>query len=121
MKVLLLSCFFLLFSLAGFASYEREEIIDENLFERTIRSKIATITHCYRQGLAVNPDLKGTVSFEMKVSPRGRLKRAKVLWSDFDLPAIHQCMIRGLKSVRYPKPANGKTATIIYPFTFSSR
>jgi hypothetical protein len=67
---------------------------------------------CYRQGLARDPKLWGRVQLQLDLDPDGRVLKIAQTESRFPDPAVVQCIISTLSTVRLPQPKGGSSSIV---------
>jgi hypothetical protein len=86
---------------------------------KVINSKLGQIQGCYERALTKNPSLAGKVTFEWTVRTNGRVRNAREKTSTLGNPKVSQCILRIIRSMRFPRPRGGEVI-IAYPFMFRS-
>ena len=89
--------------------------------QKYIRRKMGAIKACYQKGLQSNPSLKGKVAVKFLIQPSGKIGGAKIKDSSLNSPSVESCILRNVKSWRFPRADGGGSTMVIYPFRFSSR
>ncbi len=87
------------------------------LIQRIIRQHMASIRHCYEQGLKKNPNLEGTVKVRFVIGQEGSVSRAEDDGSNLADPAVVRCVVKVVQNLAFPRPA-GDEVTVRYPFHF---
>lgn len=90
--------------------------LDKDLIRRIVRAHINEVRHCYNQGLAKDPNLKGRVSVQFTISGTGKVTTSVVAESDIKDPAVSTCIAQAVRRWSFPKPASGGAALVTYPF-----
>lgn len=89
--------------------------LDKNIVRRYIRRKLPRIKYCYEKQLLVKPGIAGTVNAKFQISPQGMVKNSKA-------GGVHRkvadCVAGVIKTIKFPKPKEGDTVRVRYPFTF---
>ena len=89
--------------------------LDTNVVRRVVRAHINEIRHCYDQGLARNPNLKGRVNVRFRIGGDGKVLAAEIAEDTLGDPTVGTCMLSSVKRWVFPKPA-GSSVDITYPF-----
>lgn len=87
------------------------------LISQTLNDNIGGIKFCYELGLKRNPALSGKVEVEFTIGEDGRVSDAIVKSSTLKDKHVEDCILRKIRSLRFPKPSGGKI-TVKYPFVF---
>lgn len=95
--------------------------IDKEAVRRVIRANIAQVRACYEEELNKDLSLYGKVVVSWEILAKGRVGRAFVKSSTLKNSNVEKCIVRRLKTWRFPIPPKGATARIAYPFVFSAR
>ncbi|MFK8138540.1 MAG: TonB family protein [Bdellovibrionales bacterium] len=95
--------------------------IDREAVRRVILNQKAAIKACYDAELNRNFNLSGKVTIGFTIRAKGRVGSAKVEKSTINNKNIEKCLIRRLKTWRFPEPPQGAEAKISFPFAFSAR
>jgi Vault protein inter-alpha-trypsin domain len=92
--------------------------LDKDIIRRIVRAHINEVRHCYNQGLASDPNLKGRVLVAFTIDATGTVVSAVVDESDTTLrnPLVAACIAKATKRWRFPKPAGGGVVQVKYPF-----
>jgi len=100
----------------------RDEItgaVDKDAIRRTVRAHINEVRHCYNQGLARDPNLKGRVSVRFSIGPVGRVVSSAVLDDSLGDRAVGACVSKAVRRWTFPRPRGGGSAMVTYPFSLS--
>jgi len=72
---------------------------------------------CYLEALRKRSGLRGTVSIAFIIGPDGRIEQ-KWMVSGLEDPDFDQCVLNLVSDLLFPKPADGKIVSVVYPVTF---
>jgi len=97
------------------AKAEVQGSLDKDLIRRVVRAHINEVRHCYNQGLARDPNLKGRVVIQFDIGPKGTVLNATVQEDTVTDKAIGACVRTALLRWTFPKPVGG-VVTVSYPF-----
>ena len=97
------------------AKAEVQGSLDKDLIRRTVRAHIHEVRHCYNQGLARDPNLKGRVAVKFMVGPRGDILAAEIAEATLADKTVGACIVAAIRRWTFPKP-QGSTVVITYPF-----
>lgn len=101
------------------AEFEGE--IDKEAVRRVIRANLAQVRACYEEELNKDLSLYGKVMVSWEIQAGGRVGRAFVKSSTLKNRNVEKCIVRRLKTWRFPIPPAGATAAVSYPFVFTAR
>ncbi|MCA9707259.1 MAG: AgmX/PglI C-terminal domain-containing protein [Myxococcales bacterium] len=90
--------------------------LDKDIVRRIVRAHINEVRHCYNQGLARRPDLRGRVEIQFTVGPTGSVPVSVVAESSLADSRVGQCIAKAAKRWKFPKPVGGSNAVVNYPF-----
>jgi outer membrane biosynthesis protein TonB len=83
----------------------------------TFSNAKAKLIACYEPGRKRNPKLRGKVIVKLTINTDGSAKPVVNQNSNLEDPEVIACVIRTVKSLRFPKPVEG-SVTVTYPFIF---
>lgn len=86
---------------------------------RVVVAHVGAIRACFEKEAQRDPSLKGRVTLKWAVDPDGAVPAASVLASTLGNPAVESCMVRQVRSWKFPS-AQSATAVSAYPFVFAS-
>jgi hypothetical protein len=87
---------------------------------RVLKDNFGRFRLCYEPAIATNPSVAGFVLFELTVDKDGSVSSAKTTESEIaDAKAI-ACLLDSCKRLVFPKPADGKRATLTFHIRFTS-
>jgi WD40 repeat protein/formylglycine-generating enzyme required for sulfatase activity len=86
-----------------------------------IGRKAVDLRACYEEGRKRIPGLEGLVTTRFVISPTGTVVAAAVVRSTLDEPETEACILRRLRTWRFPTPDTTATTTVVYPFPFLPR
>ena len=98
------------------AKAEVQGSLDKDLIRRIVRAHINEVRHCYNQGLARDPNLKGRINIQFTVTPEGKVRAAAVLEDTLADKTVGTCISAAVLRWTFPKPAGGADVIISYPF-----
>jgi biopolymer transport protein ExbD len=105
--------------------------MDEITADTALKPLMATISQCYKQGLAQDSRLTGRVLVRVAVGPEGQLMSYKIAQSSLSDPKepgdpphqagviVDQCIEEILPGIKYKPLGPQKTALVQYPLLFS--
>nr|MDQ3368609.1 AgmX/PglI C-terminal domain-containing protein [Myxococcota bacterium] len=89
--------------------------LDKRIIRRYVMRTVARISYCYESQLLANPSLAGTVSVQFLISPTGSV--ASSIGNGVDAK-VASCVAGVVKNIEFPRPSNGGSVQVNYPFTF---
>jgi tetratricopeptide (TPR) repeat protein len=89
--------------------------LDKDIIRRIVRAHINEVRYCYNQGLARDPNLKGTVQIVFGIDARGKVPTSEVFATDLPELRTGDCIAQAVRRWTFPKPEVG-TVTVKYPF-----
>jgi len=95
--------------------------LPKKVIQKYIRRKMGAIKACYQKGLQSNPNLSGKVQVLFLIQPSGAIMGAKVKDSSLNSPRVESCILKNVKSWKFPRAKGGGTTRVLYPFRFTSR
>lgn len=93
--------------------------VDKDIIRRVVRAHINEVRHCYNQGLARRPNLRGRVAVQFTIGPRGTVPLSVVAESSVKDANVGRCIAKAVKRWRFPKPRFGGNAIVTYPFVLN--
>lgn len=91
--------------------------LDKAIIRRYIKRNLAKIQYCYEKELLAKPSLSGTVQTSFLIMPNGTVASASGNGVD---GTVASCVASVVKSIEFPKPKNGGSVQVNYPFIFRS-
>ena len=101
------------------AKPEVTEGLDRDIIRRIVRAHINEVRYCYNEGLERDPDLRGRVSIRFKITPNGRVGETSVEASSLGDTKVETCVEQAVQRWKFPKPQNGESVVVTYPFVLS--
>lgn len=91
-----------------------------SIIRRIVRAHINEVRYCYNEGLAHDPDLEGRVVVQFKIDPEGKVAESEVASSTVPNDAVGTCIAGAVERWKFPRPGDGDTAVVTYPFVLSA-
>lgn len=91
--------------------------LDKAIIRRYIKRNLAKIQYCYEKELLAKPSLSGTVQTTFLIMPNGTVASASGSGVD---GTVSSCVASVVKAIEFPKPKNGGSVQVNYPFIFRS-
>ena len=86
---------------------------------KVVMKKIGGLKYLYSKYLKMHPELEGKITVKMVIAPSGKVIRATVLESSLQQDELEREIVKKIKRWSFDRVPKG-TATVIYPFNFSS-
>ena len=93
--------------------------MDKDLIRRIVRAHINDVRSCYKRGLTKNPNLMGRVAVKFTIAGGGAVESAEVAESSVSDVDVGTCMAKAVRRWKFPKSKDGKSVSVVYPFTLS--
>jgi outer membrane biosynthesis protein TonB len=97
-----------------------EEGLTKDEVGEVIHKHLSEIRYCYETALLRTPDLEGKLTAAFVIGGSGLVKTANAQASTLPDPRLDDCILRRLKSWRFPKPKGGIDVPVTYPFVFKT-
>jgi FHA domain len=91
--------------------------LDKAIIRRYIKRNLSKIQYCYEKELLAKPSLSGTVQTSFLIMPNGTVASSSGNGVD---GTVASCVASVVKSIEFPKPKNGGSVQVNYPFIFRS-
>ena len=88
---------------------------------KVVMSRRRGIQACYDRQLQRVRGLSGKVVIRWKIDPSGKVLGAKVGSTTMRNGAVEDCIVRQVRSMKFPSPKNGTVAVVNFPFIFAPR
>lgn len=85
-----------------------------------VRNNQAAIRQCYQEGVLRQANLQGRVELAWRISVEGAVSECRVTGSTLNEPRVEECIVREVRSWRFPRPDGGEVS-VDYPFIFGQR
>jgi hypothetical protein len=82
---------------------------------RVLLRNLGQVTHCYEQGLAVEPQLRGRVTVRFVIGGTGTVLGANVVENTLAVPYVGTCVANAIRRWIFPGPAGGGIAFVNVP------
>lgn len=90
--------------------------LDKDIIRRIVRAHINEVRHCYHRGLVKDPKLAGRVSIDFAIGAAGKVTSSSVDTDTLADANVGKCIAKAVKRWKFPKPTDGGTVTVSYPF-----
>lgn len=91
--------------------------LSKEQINRVVRANQAAIKYCFELALQRQPNLKGAVNVQWRISLQGRVTSTRVTKTTLRNSKVEGCMARQIKRWKFPKPDGGEVV-VTYPFLF---
>ena len=89
--------------------------LDKSIIKRYVKRQVAKISYCYESELLVHPTLEGVVNVQFMINASGTVASSTGAGMD---SKVANCVAAVVKNIEFPKPSNGGSVQVNYPFTF---
>lgn len=89
--------------------------LDKAIIKRYVKRQVAKISYCYESELLVKPSLEGVVTVQFMITASGTVSASTGAGMD---SKVANCVAGVVKNIEFPKPSNGGSVQVNYPFTF---
>jgi len=86
--------------------------------ERVVRSHKAEVRVCYDAALKKKPDARGKLLVAVTIDASGAVSDAAVQSSTFDGSEVGECVVKHVRTFRFPPPDGGEVMKVTYPYVF---
>lgn len=93
-------------------------LLEPSVIRRIIDRRLGHLRYCYEKELRNDQDLSGTVRVSFTISARGRPTVEK---SSGLHPKVDSCVGAVVGRLIFPKPTDGKVASVTYPISFAPK
>jgi TonB family protein len=94
--------------------------LQKHVIQRVIRRHVGAVRFCYERALVKNPKLSGKVVVRFVIDPDGKVTAAEIPDSSLKAPAVEDCILKRVRSWRFPQPEGG-AVSVAYPFVFEAK
>lgn len=85
-----------------------------------VRARLGRVRRCYEQVLEKVPKAKGKITVDFTISPAGNVGSLKVSGDTVGNKGLGDCVLKTFNALIFPKPKDGKTVEVSYPFQFDT-
>ena len=89
--------------------------LDKEIIRRYIKRSLHKIAYCYESELLARPDLGGEVMAQFLIASDGSVQASNA--KGFDTK-VSSCVAQVIKAIGFPKPTDGGSVQVNYPFNF---
>jgi hypothetical protein len=90
--------------------------LDRDLIAEVIQRNMGQVRFCYEQGLQGQPGLAGRVAVGFTISGNGMVRVAGVESTTLHSRMVEECIVRRLKTWKFPLPEGGVDVRVSFPF-----
>ncbi|HMQ11177.1 MAG TPA: AgmX/PglI C-terminal domain-containing protein [Oligoflexia bacterium] len=87
---------------------------------KVVQSHLSEIRYCYEKGLLQDPSLSGKIVAKWTINPSGSVSDSGIKSSSVRNASVHSCLTGEITSWGFPKPRNGASVLVTFPFVFNS-
>jgi len=91
-----------------------------DVIARTIRQNRGGFRYCYERRLNQQKDLAGKIKLQFVIGSDGTVVVARVVESTMGDSAVESCLTTRMQRTQFPRPKDGGTVVVRYPFLFKS-
>ncbi|MEJ7601956.1 MAG: AgmX/PglI C-terminal domain-containing protein [Kofleriaceae bacterium] len=89
--------------------------LDKVFIKRYIKRNLQKIAYCYESELLARPSLSGELTVQFLIAGNGSVQGSSA--HGFD-SKVSSCVAAVIKSIDFPKPTDGGSVQVNYPFNF---
>lgn len=86
-----------------------------------IRKNLPRFKYCYEVALKTNPKLSGKVAVHFTIGPTGEVAKASIRSDTLRELSVAACLVKVMRTLRFPPPKHGGVVVVTYPFLFEPR
>ncbi|MCB0377064.1 MAG: AgmX/PglI C-terminal domain-containing protein [Bdellovibrionales bacterium] len=90
--------------------------LSSDLIADVVRRNLGQIRFCYEQGLQLDSTLAGRVAVRWVIDANGSVKTAAVKNTSLNNQTVEDCILRRLRTWKFPLPENRQEVPVSYPF-----
>jgi len=90
--------------------------LDKDIVRRYVRRHIREVRYCYSKVLQASSNVGGRLVTRFVIDPTGRVIISQMERSTVGNREVEQCIVAAIRRWRFPKPNNGGTVIVTYPF-----
>ncbi|MCA9668440.1 MAG: TonB family protein [Myxococcales bacterium] len=91
---------------------------DDSKYYRLVRRKLPLVNACYARQRRRNPQLRGKLTVEMTVRPKGDVKDARVVARSINSPPLEGCVVATVKGFHFAPSRGREPTTLTLPLLF---
>jgi hypothetical protein len=91
--------------------------LDKNVIRRVMHAHVGAMRACYEKELVAKPKLEGKVELTFTIARNGSVTEAK----GTGLAEVTDCVVRVVKTIKFPAPAGGGVVNVRYPVIFKPK
>jgi len=95
------------------------DALPRSVIRAAIHRRRAQVRACYERELINTPGLSGKILVRFTIGPQGLVSDAGVAQSTLSNRNVEQCLLRKVRTWRFPKPRGGGRVVVRYPFLFA--
>jgi outer membrane biosynthesis protein TonB len=83
-----------------------------------IHKHMDEVRYCHESAMLYHPNANGKLLVKFSIAPNGTVESAATETSTLEDPQMENCILKKLKTWRFPKPKGGIHVAVSYPFIF---
>ncbi|MBE8221851.1 MAG: AgmX/PglI C-terminal domain-containing protein [Bdellovibrionales bacterium] len=96
--------------------------VDSDGIYRVIQAHKNVIRFCYQKEQDYYPDLEGLVRLHWRINDKGRVVNANIkTLSDSDMKGVGNCIVKNLKTWKFPSAPKSSLQAVEFPFRFKKK
>ncbi|MEM6291678.1 MAG: AgmX/PglI C-terminal domain-containing protein [Myxococcota bacterium] len=103
----------------GPTGFDAEPGMDKSIIRRIVRAHINEVRFCYNNALASDPDTAGRVSVQFTIGTEGIVTASDVADNTTGDVELGACVAKAAMRWHYPKPSDGESVVVTYPFVLA--
>jgi TonB family protein len=93
--------------------------LDKEIIRRIIRRHLNEVQYCYEQELTRTPTLGGRITVQFTIAPSGQVVASLLKNSTVGSTHVENCTVQAVRRWEFPRPLDGGSATVTYPFVLT--
>ncbi len=94
--------------------------LDKDIIRRIVRAHINEVRYCYNLALERDPRARGRVSVRFVINSSGKVIASELDFLNIDDLRLGDCVANAIKRWTFPKPSDGESVTVLYPFVLEN-
>ncbi|MBL8019141.1 MAG: AgmX/PglI C-terminal domain-containing protein [Leptospirales bacterium] len=94
--------------------------MDPDIIRRIVRAHSNEVSACYTQGLTRDPNLRGRLVVQFAITGTGTVAKSVVQSTTLKDRSVANCVATAVLRWKFPKPRDGGSVMVSYPFMLTS-
>lgn len=94
--------------------------LDREEIQRVLSRAMSRIKYCYERELTQHQDLEGKLVLSWTIGGSGDVVSAASIENTMGNTAVDACVVKVMRSLKFPSPKGGGVVSVTYPFVFSA-